>query len=122
MRVFYRGRQANAAQVWAHCLQACQCQHKLITAFAFGKGVNLVNDHALHPVEHPRRIFVAREQRKRFRRCQKNVRRVDPLALFDVSRGVAGAILHTDRQAGFFNWRAQIAFDICRKCFEGADI
>ena len=114
--------QAHAAQVGAHRLKPRQRQHQLVAAFGFRQRVDLVHHHTLHTFEHARRVFVAGEQRKRFRSGQQDMRRVGALAFLDMGRGVAGAVLDPDRQAGLVNWGAQVALDVGRQRLERADI
>ena len=58
-RVLDRGRQPDTAQIRGETLQTAERQHELVAAFAFGKGMDFIDDNPLQTVEDARRILIA---------------------------------------------------------------
>ncbi len=121
-RVFDGGGKPHAPQARRHGLKPRQPQHQLIAPFAFGKGVNLVDNHAAQARKHPRRILVGGEKRERLRRCQKNMRWIDPLAFLACGAGVASPVLDADRQTHLADRHEEVAADVRGERLEGRDI
>ena len=82
--VGHGGREGNALQVWRKRLQPRERQAEQITALTIGKGVDLIDDDAFQRGEHVHAVFMAEQQRQRFRCGQQYVRRLDPLPCFAV--------------------------------------
>ena len=116
--VFDGGRQADAFQIGAKRLQAGERQKHLVAAFGFRQCVDFVDDHAFQSAKHARCVIIADQQRQRFRRRQKNIRRIGALPFAPRGACVAGAFVNGDRQAHFFDRRAQVAFDVSGQRFE----
>ena len=120
--IFDGGGQADQAQAGGQGGQAGDLQHQLVAAFAFGEGVDFVDDDPLQAFEHPRRIFVCQEEGKAFGGGQQNVGRVGALAAALGVGGVAGTVLDPDRQVRTLDWAAQVAADVGGQGFEGRDV
>ena len=121
-RVFDRGRQADAPQAGAKRLKPRQRQHELITAFAFGEGVDFINHHAFQSGKNARRILVGHQQGKAFGGGQKDMRRVSTLAAFGMGRGITGAVLNPDGKAHVLDGSGQVALDVGGKRLERRDV
>ena len=84
--------------------------------------MNLVDNHAAEAREHPWRIFIGGQKRERLGRRQKDVRGIDPLALFAGGAGVAGSVFNPDRQAHLADRHVEVSSDIRGEGLEGRDI
>ena len=120
--VLNRGRKADAAEGGVQRLQAGDLEDELVAAFAFGEGVDFVDDNPLQALENSWGVFVGEEEGEAFRRGQQDVRRVGALFAALGVGGVAGAILHPDLQGGTFNGGAQVAADVGGEGLEGGDV
>ena len=104
------------------CLQPRERQAEQIAALAIGKGVHLVDDHAFQRREHMHAVFVAEQQRQRFRGGQQDMRRLDPLACLAVRRRITRPRLYANGQAHFLNRHEQIAADVGGKRLKRRDV
>ena len=120
--VLDRGRQAHPPQAWRQCLQARERQEQLVAPFAFGQGMDFIDHNALHIGKDFWRVWIADQQRQRFRRCQQNMGRVGALAALARLAGVAGAVLYADGQGHICHGLGQIARNIGRQRLERAYI
>ncbi len=112
LRLCHRRRQADAAEARREALQLRQGQGDQVAALRRRHLVDLVDDHGLQRRKHLPCLGIGQQEEQAFRRGQQDVRRLLPLALAAVLRGVAGAAFDAYRQVERVDHRRDIAFDI----------
>ena len=116
------GRKADTLQAWRESLQAGETQHQLVAALGGAKGVNFIDDDALHPDHHRSGFRVGEEIGEAFRRRQQDVRGHLLLPRLARCRRVASAGLQSDIQAHLGNRRDKVALNIHRQRLRGRDV
>ena len=122
VRVRHGGREADAPRAGRQTRQPGQAQGQQLSPLAAGQRVQLVDHHVLEPAEQGSAIAIAEEQRQLLRRRQQDVGRAGALAAPAVLRGIAGAGLDPDRQAGFLHRRSQVALDVDGERLQRRDV
>ena len=117
-----RRRQRDALHVGGERLEAGEAECEQIAALAIGEGVDLIDDDTFQRGEHVHAVFMAEQQRQRFRCGQQYMWRFDPLACLAVGRRVARPRLNADWQAHFRDRDQQIAANVSGQCLERGDV